>query len=75
MQITVLSPTGRSISITVEPNNTIREIKQILQTHLAIDPSQVNLLFHGQMLRNEETAESAQIEPGSTISIAINLTA
>ncbi|XP_078345233.1 polyubiquitin-like [Oculina patagonica] len=61
-----------TITLTVEPSNTIGYVKQILQEKERIPSDQQSLSLNGMELENERTLDSYDIQNGSTLYLARN---
>lgn len=73
MQIFIKTLTGRHITLEVEPNSGIRDIKTTIQDKTGIPPDQQRLIFLGRELEDELTLLHYSIQKDSTLHLALNL--
>jgi len=73
MQIFVKTLTGNDITIDVEPNESIADIKLKIQEKLDISPEKQKLIFAGKQLENEKTISDYNIQKESTIHLVYSL--
>jgi len=73
MQIFIRTFVGKKVPYSVEPNDTILRIKEILQEKEVIQVEQVRLIYGGKQLEDSKTIESSQIEAGSTLHMILQL--
>ena len=74
MQIFVKTLTGKTITLEVEPNDSIDAIKAKIQEKEGIPPDQQRLIYGGKQLQEDKTLEQQKIKPGSQISFLLALT-
>ena len=67
MNIFVKTTSGKTLSITIQPYNTIIELKQKIYEQFQIPVHQQNLVYMAEVLKDGETIESAKITDGMTI--------
>jgi ubiquitin C len=70
MQIFVKTLTGKTITLDVEPSDTIENVKQKIQDKEGITPDQQRLMFAGKLRVNQQRLMFAgkQLEDGRTLS-------
>ncbi|XP_078345413.1 uncharacterized protein LOC144630929 [Oculina patagonica] len=70
-QIFVMLPTGKKISLEVEPKTSIRNVKETIQHEAGIPPDQQHLVFTGEALEDDRTLRDYHITNESTLRLGL----
>lgn len=73
MQIFIKTLTGRTITIIVEPTDTVRNVKEKIKDKDAVPVNEQRLLYAGKELKDEDKLLEYNIQMESTIHLVLRL--
>lgn len=73
MQLFVKTLTGKTVTVDVEPGDSVETLKHKIQEKEGVPPEEQRIIFGGKQLQGEKTIADFELEEGNTIHLVLRL--
>lgn len=73
MEISVVTLTGKTISLDVESSDKVSKVKEEIHKKESIDPTKQHLVFAGKQMENDQKLSDYNVRQDSTLRLVLSL--